>query len=292
MRTGLFKCDSRCTGVRAFTLVDLMVMLGALFFLALLIRPAAAGPSGAKSKEFQCLLNQKQIMAAMLMYAQDYSEFLPPNPDDGNTVSGHNWCADFGESYDPTRLGKNCMLMPYLNTNTALFRCTAERRIRRDPSRPGVLLPIVRSISMNESVGTICPGYDSGFGHAGKPTLSVNGPWLDNAHAHRRNQPYRTYGKTSEFVAPSPSQLWVLLEEDVNSINDASFAMGIRTAEWIDFPSSLHEFGCVFAFADGHSELKEWADSRTEVKVPISRVPVPGSVDWQWMAQRTSARAQ
>ena len=145
---------------------------------------------------------------------------------------------------------------------------------------------------MNGAIGTICPVFDSPGGHSGKPTLSVNGPWLDNMHSHHRNRPWRTFGKTSEVIAPLPAELCVLTEEDPSSLNDGTFSLGMNTAEWIDWPGTLHDFGGVLAFADGHTELHRWMDVRTRViSGNIARLTVPGSKDWLWLSQRISARA-
>lgn len=276
----------------AFTLAELLVVVLVLTLLAAVLLPGFAGTSDSRSRALTCINNQRSIMAATLMYAQDHADFLPPNPDDGNTVPGHSWCADRILTYNSSLLASNCLLMPYLRTNVALFRCTADSSVRQSPSNPNLFQPVSRSISLNQAVGTICRQYDVGGGHGGKPVLSVNGPWLDNTHSHRRNNPYRTFGKTSEIISPTPAGLWVLLEEDPKSINDAGFAFGMNNSEWIDFPSTLHEFGCVFSFADGHAALRKWEDSRTLLKGAPIRIQVPGSKDWQWMANRTSARAQ
>jgi len=32
------------------------------------------------------------MMMAMTLYTGENNDFFPPNPDDGNTVPGHNWC--------------------------------------------------------------------------------------------------------------------------------------------------------------------------------------------------------
>jgi len=289
MRKSPKNLSDRSQQTQAFTLLELALVIACMFFLAVLILPATAG---SKTKAVQCLKNQKQIMAAMLMYAQDFNDFLPPNPDDGNAVPGHSWFPGVQESYNPNLLIRNCVLFPYLNTKESLFRCTADPRFRVIPGDPPVRQPVVRSISMSQAVGTVCQMFAiAGSGHSGKPNLPVNGPWLDNAHNHRSNSPYRTYGKTSEMVAPTPAGLWVLLEEAPESINDASWALGMNTAEWIDFPSTLHEFGCIFAFGDGHTELRKWKDPRTTMP-RLMRTPVPGSPDWLWLAARTSARAQ
>jgi len=145
---------------------------------------------------------------------------------------------------------------------------------------------------MNGAVGTVCVSFkNGGGGHSGPPLYPVDGPWLDNTHSHRANQPWRTYGKTSEMVAPTPGKLLVLMDENTLGLNDATFSFGMNTAVWIDFPGVTHEMGCSLAFADGHAEIHKWVDVRTRV-TQANQNPVPGSLDWRWLADRTSARAQ
>ncbi len=89
--------------------------------------------------------------------------------------------------------------------------------------------------------------------------------------------------------------LWVLLDEDENSINDAGFAVSMTTRplQMVDWPATYHNMACGFAFADGHSEIHKWKDARTKVKNgDTTRLTVgqqPGSVDIMWMQERTSA---
>ncbi len=272
--------------------MELLVVFAVITTCAVFLLPARAA-SRAQNASLQCLLNQKQLMAAMLMYAQENGDHYPPNPDDGNAVIGHNWCRSTGELYGYDAPGlTNIMIMPYLGQAVDLFRCPLDPRpAYRLSGTPPRRIPISRSVSMNQAVGTICPTFDAGGGHSGKPILSVNGPWLNNSHSNRRNSPYRTYGKTTEAVAPTPSNLWVLLEEDPDSINDGGFSFGMANQEWIDYPATAHNFGCAFGFADGHAEVHQWADSRTKAPYPITRRTAQGSVDWAWMAARTSSRA-
>src|SRR5205823_3236977 len=108
------------------------------------------------------------------------------------------------------------------------------------------------------AVGTICPAFDAGKGHDGAPTLSVNGPWLNNDRHHRRDSPWLTCGKFAAIRAPGPSMLWVLVDENPYQLNDAAFAVGMRSAIWYDLPGTYHNGGCGFAFADGHSENHRW----------------------------------
>ena len=115
---------------------------------------------------------------------------------------------------------------------------------------------------------------------------------MENSQAEWSKSPFWAFGKTFDFGgAAGPAQIWVFLDEDQYSLNDGGFAVGMNTAEWIDFPATYHNMGGGFAFADGHSEIHKWKDARTKVIAGnVGRRPVPGSVDWQWMKEHTSAR--
>lgn len=185
---------------------------------------------------------------------------------------------------------------------TSLFRCPADQRQGlyqgTNPALIGRVVPAARTFSMNQAVGTICPGFDQSgniSSHSGAPTLSVNGPWLDDTHNHRRNSPWRTFGRSSDIVAPSPSGLWVLIDEDAHGLNDAAFAFGMERPGWLDYPGTYHNFGCGFAFADGHSETHRWLDASTHFgQGYVGTGPADPTQwhDWSWLAAHTSARAQ
>ena len=128
--------------------------------------------------------------------------------------------------------------------------------------------------------------------HKGTPTLPVNGPWLNGSYHHIRNSPWFTYGKTTQIVRPSPSGLFVLLDEDYRSINDAGFAVTMVANEFKDAPGSYHNLACGFAFADGHSEIHRWRDGRTPVRGTSFGATVfsnPLNQDVIWLQERTSA---
>lgn len=86
----------------------------------------------------------------------------------------------------------------------------------------------------------------------------VDGPWLDGTHSHQANQKYCVYGRTTDIARPAPAHLWVLVDEDYRSINDAAFAVTMDSCTFLDAPASYHGGACGFAFADGHSEIKKW----------------------------------
>jgi prepilin-type N-terminal cleavage/methylation domain-containing protein len=289
------------TGRTGFTLIELLVVIAIIAILAGLLLPALA-KAKAKGQGIYCLNNGKQMMLAFHFYAGDFTDMYPPNPDDGNTTVGHNWCAGQagvggGQQFNPQVLVDPTvtLLAPYLGNSAAMFKCPADKRVGTyqgtDAALRGTKVPAARTFSMSQAVGTVCQTFSSGgSGHSGKPFLPVNGPWLDNNHSHKANTPWRTYGKTSDVVDPGPSSLWVLLDEDANSLNDAGMAIGMVRAEWIDWPGTYHNMACGFAFADGHSEIHKWKEGTTKViGGNVARKLVPGSKDWLWVRERTSA---
>ena len=289
---------------RAFTLIELLVVIAIIAILAAMLMPVLSRAK-QRAQGALCLNNGKQLMLAMHLYTSDNNDFYPPNPDDGNAVAGHNWCggaAGIGQSaefnpdilLDPNR----SLLINYLGHNPALFRCPADMRQGlyqgANPSLIGQTVPAARTFSMSQNVGTICPGFDaseftgSGFVHSGAPSRSVNGPWLDGNRTHHRNTPWRTFGKMSDAGPPSPSDLWVFVDEDASGLNDAAFAMEMVNPYWHDLPGTYHNIGCGFAFADGHSETHRWQYRAQKQKGDITD---PADVaDWNWMAAHTSAK--
>ena len=143
---------------------------------------------------------------------------------------------------------------------------------------------------MSQAVGTICPAYDARLkSHGGKPTVPVNGRWLNNRGDHRRDSPWLTYGKFSGIRAPGPAMLWVLLDEDSKYLNDAAFSFPMEKPVWLDLPGGYHDLGCGFAFADGHSETHKWAFRSPKKGWGHHIMDPPDFRDWLWMRERTSA---
>jgi prepilin-type N-terminal cleavage/methylation domain-containing protein/prepilin-type processing-associated H-X9-DG protein len=282
-----------------FTLIELLVVIAIIAILAAMLFPVLSHAK-QKAQGSQCLSGGHQMMMAMNIYASENNDFFPPNPYDGNTDPGYNWCsgeAGIGQpqEFDPDVLANPALslLIGYLGGNVNLFRCPADTRQGLYDGTNSVLMgqtvPAARTFSMSQSVGTIDSCFDeseqgesASADHCGAPDLPVNGPWLNGQHTNIRNDPWGTYGKFSSVIAPSPSMLWVLVDENAAGLNDAAFAFQMVQPTWLDAPGSYHNGACGFAFADGHSEIHKWLAA-----------PQPESdanpADWGWVAQRTSA---
>jgi prepilin-type N-terminal cleavage/methylation domain-containing protein/prepilin-type processing-associated H-X9-DG protein len=298
--------DLLCLG--AFTLIELLVVIAIISILAALLLPALA-KARQKAYHIQCMSNAKQLALACHMYTSDFYELFPPNPDDGNLTPGHNWCAGdvsggdlYGvagqQTFNPDVLSDpaTTLVAPYINKATGIFKCPADRRFGSysgmNPALRGTKVPAARSIAMNQGVGSICRSYNSGGGHSGAPCLSVNGPWLDGSHGNRHDKPWATFGKTTDFNVMSPALVFLTVDENPYSINDAALAISGAAAKWIDYPATFHNHGCGFSFCDGHAEMHKWKGSAIDVYYegpPQNPCTRPADqADWLWVITHAS----
>jgi prepilin-type N-terminal cleavage/methylation domain-containing protein/prepilin-type processing-associated H-X9-DG protein len=294
------------TGASGFTLIELVVVIATVAVLAALLLPALAGTK-PNTQAFQCLENQRQLILAWQMYAQDNSDILPPNDfpyathvaRDG-TVK--NWV--FGTMYlitdaiDAPGLGQGIQVNPALtslalyNTNPAAYKCPADITLFQGHVRQ-------RSVSMNSAVGTVWYSDSNHYGTK-KPGSAVGGGWLPGTYNDSQTT-YRTYGKTSSFTVPGPSSTWVIADENPNTINDGSLVVSMAQIV-VDFPANYHGGGAGLAFADGHTEIHKWVDvflmlpttlnllnASSEVGAPVSQFMSGPSQDVAWIQPRTSA---
>lgn len=259
-----------------FTRVDLLALVVVFGLGGLVTLPALATIARDANAEI-CQSNQRQLMRALHLYCADNDGYFPYNRDNVN-----QWITQSGSSLtDSTNRAKlfdpnYSMLARYLDPRVNVFRCPADSSAVTNGT---ALVPKVRSVSMNGAVGTRndFPGR-----------YPVDGPWLDGNHLHTANSKWRCYGRLADVVNPSPSSLFVLLDEDRYSINDGSYAgmgPGLQSYRWIDWPATFHDNGAGFAFADGHSETHKW------VSLPGTMTPVyaPGTNDLLWVVAHTSA---
>jgi prepilin-type N-terminal cleavage/methylation domain-containing protein/prepilin-type processing-associated H-X9-DG protein len=141
---------------RAFSMVELLVVIAAVTILAGVIFPVLA-QARDKGRQSRCLSNIRQIGQALLIYAQDFDESLPPS----RQTTGGNWpCTGIivrGSQW-------NKVILPYVK-NEQVFACPADpvRSRSRIPPRSYVAVagPPILLWGCTYLNGVMGPGWGS-----------------------------------------------------------------------------------------------------------------------------------
>lgn len=258
------ECSDRSID-RAFTLIDLLVVLGMLALAAALLAPALAR-TRPNSQAIQCMNNTRQLIRAWQMYSAENNGKPVVNLHGGAAQGGAGditWGMSWAEGWldwtlatDNTNIAfllnpRYAKLAPYLiPASTRVFQCPADTYVSASQ----------RAAGWSRRCRSYSVSLDVGSGNA------VVGPF---------DSIYRQVLKETDFCYPGPADTFVFLDEHPDSLNDPGFFSPHLTS-WIDLPGTLHNGAGGFAFVDGHSELHKWNDSLTKVRGVQFSFTAPG----------------
>ena len=270
-----------------FTLIELLVVIAIIAILAAMLLPALS-KAKLRAQGIGCMNNTHQLMMAWRMYAEDNREVLPYAYATTADVAPYVWVPGYLDSDVPTAPDnwnlditvRKSLLAPYCAKAIGIWHCPADTSTGIDDKNQRV--PRVRSVSMNNWVGV--NGNSPGNGYRGNWGLATT-------------PPYVVFRKMTQFVKPGPAMTYVILDERQDSINDAYFVTemdgypNLATTKIVDYPASYHGRAAGFAFADGHSEIHKWLDSRTcpplTQKLQLN-VASPNNRDVFWMQEHST----
>jgi type II secretory pathway pseudopilin PulG len=274
-------------------LIELLVVIAIIAILAALLLPAL-GNAKLKAQGIQCMNHHRQLALAWRMYTEDNNDRLllaSEGVREGRLIIGGErlpdpvWVMglmDFNPNnranWDPTVNIMTSPLWPYCGKNLNIWKCPGDRSF---VTVAGEQKPRVRSMSMNFWFG--------GFG--GSDGRLSGGGW-------------RIYRKMGDLTDPGPSRTWLFLDMREDSIDIGNFATDMTgwsdqpaSVGFYDLPGMYHHHACGFSFADGHSEIKRWRDSRTTP--PLVRGGLiadgyksPRNRDIIWLQERTTRKRQ
>ena len=232
----------------AFTLIELLVVIAVVSILAAMLLPALSRAK-SRAQNLACLNNLKQLELCLHLYVGDYNDYFVPNNSiavisagtnaSSTYLAGLSWLpdTDADTEIDPSNI-VNGLLYVY-NTSLPIYHCPADQSTLETPGGQPLSQLRWRSYNMSQS---------------------VNG----NPQADPEYYPYiPAWTKYTEVRQPIPSNLFVLIDENADTIQDAEFGNppvgGIWPQnQWWDMPSDRHNRGANLSFADGHVEHWKW----------------------------------
>ena len=273
---------------RAFTLVELLVVLCVVCLLAATLVPTLAG-SRIGSQTFRCQNNNRQLSVAWKMYADDNNDRVVYSSGDSISNVSYAWTRTIMD-FDPSNTGNwdtnvdivKGPLWPYTSKDASIYRCPSDHSYV--VTTAGVAKARVRSFSMNLYAGGFAPTTGSGPGTDGGLAPS-----------------YRIFSKTTDLTAPGPAKTFVFIDMRPEVINWGNFFTDMtgffpnNPAQYRftgDYPSIFHNLGASVSFADGRAEIHRWQDARSAPPLtgqPPGQTPSPNNVDIAWLQVRATS---
>jgi prepilin-type N-terminal cleavage/methylation domain-containing protein/prepilin-type processing-associated H-X9-DG protein len=260
---------------RAFTLIELLVVIAVIAILMAVLMPALRAAKEL-ARGSNCLANQRSLVLAYTMYADD---------NDSRIVRGH---------VDRNNLDTPMWALPPIDMAGSYISGTPLLEDRIRGIKMGAMYPYINDHEMYH-----CPGdnrYQTGYPEHQRMYRSYIIPDVLSAarkgfHSWTEAR-YKYFPKKLDEITP-PSHKYVFVESEFQNPNfnydhgGWSFAPWVDT-RWVDALATFHTKSATFGFADGHAEKHKWFHSETW-KIFIGDLPIATlqpdasmNMDWRW----------
>jgi prepilin-type N-terminal cleavage/methylation domain-containing protein/prepilin-type processing-associated H-X9-DG protein len=224
----------------AFTLIELLVVIAIIAILASMLLPALA-KAKTKATGSACLNNQKQIILAWTLYADDHNDRIQATRQQDNGQA-EMYAGGFWRGPIPN-------LTPGISIDQALQRVyngLSNSPLTKYLSYPSYHCPgDLRTKRLRPGQGWAYDSYSKA-----DPMYGLGWENLES---------FKTLASIIE-----PSQAMVFIEEaDPRNYNNGTWVINVNSPGWVDPFAIFHGNVSTFAFADGHAELHRWLEGTT-----------------------------
>ncbi|HEY1662852.1 MAG TPA: prepilin-type N-terminal cleavage/methylation domain-containing protein [Verrucomicrobiae bacterium] len=239
---------------RAFTLIELLLVIAIIAILAAMLLPALS-KAKERARVTQCMNDMKQLAIGWVTYTGDNNDWIVCNWIPASNPNPPSWAT--GNAYGGITGITNGLLFSY-NPSVAIYRCP-------DAYVNNGSIP-ARTVSMVTRIGG-----------ANTQDAKKYGVW--DSSASDLGTAYPMYKKLTQILNPGPASALVFIDESENTVDDCIF--GINWTDWRNSPTVRHSNGAAFGFADGHVERWQWAGLRTDQSYNVYPQTLGSSNDLQ-----------